>query len=132
MEKQTEQTPCLFVYGTLMSGFGNNRLLNSSNLIDSATTEDKLTLLASSIPFLVDEEGKSYVRGEVYSVNESTLKAIDQLEGHPTWYSRKIISVINELGDKIKAWAYFMPKSETRHAKVIESGSYRDYIESKH
>lgn len=128
MEKPTDQTPYLFVYGTLMSGLSNNRLLKNSLQIDTATTEGKLTLLASSIPYLVDEKSKSYVTGEVYEVDEKTLSAIDQLEGHPGWYSRKIISIVNELGDKMKAWAYFMPRSTVGNAKVIESGSYRDYI----
>jgi gamma-glutamylcyclotransferase (GGCT)/AIG2-like uncharacterized protein YtfP len=131
MKKPTEKTPYVFVYGTLMSGFGNNKLLKDSRLVEVGTTEEEFTLVANSIPYLLDEEGKSYVSGEIYEVDESTLKSIDQLEGSPNWYARKIISVVTELGDKIQAWAYFMPKSKVSNAKVVESGSYREYMEAE-
>ncbi len=131
MKKPTEKTPYIFVYGTLMSGFGNNALLKNSRLVEAATTEDNLVLLANSIPYLLDEEGKSYVRGEIYEVNENSLKKIDQLEGHPDWYSRKIISVVTDLGDKMEAWVYFMPRSKAGNATVVESGDYREYMKEK-
>lgn len=128
MKKPTEKTPYVFVYGTLMSGLSNNRLLRRSELIDTATTEDELVLVASSLPFLLEKKGKSYVSGEIYRVTEDALYNIDQLEGHPDWYERKMIEVVTELGDKMKAWAYFMPESKISGATVIESGSYREYV----
>lgn len=130
MNKPTERTPYVFVYGTLMSGFGNNRLLSSSEIVDKATTEDEYVLVANSIPFLLEESGKSYVTGEVYKVSETTLSNLDKLEGHPSWYERKVINVITEQGDKLKAWAYFMPNKPSG-VNVIESGSYRDYVEER-
>jgi len=132
MRKPTEKTPYVFVYGTLMSGYSNNRLLSSSEMIDTATTEEEFTLLAHSFPYLVEEDGKSYVSGEIYKVSEDTLTNLDSLEGHPTWYERKVIKVITETGDRLEAWAYFMPKSKLNgSAKLIESGSYREYTEEK-
>lgn len=127
MKKPLEQTPYVFVYGTLLSGLGNHRLLSNSLLIDRATTEDSYVLVANSIPYLLDEEGKSYVCGEVYEVDERTLDNLDGLEGHPNWYNRRIINVVTEQGDRLKAWAYFMPKRPSG-ATVIETGSYKDYV----
>lgn len=129
MKKPLEQTPYVFVYGTLMSGFGNHRLLKDSLLIERAATEDEYVLVANVIPYLLEEEGKSYVRGEVYEVDERTLENLDGLEGHPNWYNRKIINVVTEVGDKLKAWAYFMPKRPNGVA-VIESGDYKEHTYS--
>lgn len=124
----------MFVYGTLMSGFSNNRLLSNSQLVDRGTTEEEYTLAVTSrpFPFLMEEDGNNYVSGEIYKVDEKTLNAIDQLEGHPEWYERKVVSIVTELGDKLQAWAYFMPKSKLIDTvKVLESGNWREYIEMK-
>jgi gamma-glutamylcyclotransferase (GGCT)/AIG2-like uncharacterized protein YtfP len=128
MKEPIEETPYVFVYGTLMSGFGNNRLLKKSPMISTGTTEDKYILRASSLPFLVEEDGKSYVTGEIYEVTSKTLSNLDLLEGHPDWYKRKVITVIDELGDKYKAWAYFVTMSGTIGCETVESGDYREYL----
>jgi gamma-glutamylaminecyclotransferase len=97
-------------------------------MISTGTTEDKYILRASSLPFLVEEDGKSYVTGEIYEVTSKTLSNLDLLEGHPDWYKRKVITVIDELGDKYKAWAYFVTMSETIGCETVESGDYREYL----
>ena len=129
MKKPLEQTPYVFVYGTLMSGFGNNGLLSRAEFIGTATTEDNYKMLAKGIPYLIEEKGESYVSGEIYRVSENALSRLDQLEGHPSWYCRKVITVINEMGDKVKVWVYFMPKGREQGV-VVESGNYRDYAVS--
>jgi gamma-glutamylcyclotransferase (GGCT)/AIG2-like uncharacterized protein YtfP len=127
MKKPIERTPYVFVYGTLMEGFGNNRLLKDSSLIENATTEDGYVLVANGIPYLLEDQGKSYVHGEIYKVNEKTLENLDTLEGHPNWYARKVINVVTEQGDRLKAWAYFMPK-KPNGVVVVESGDYREHV----
>ena len=130
MKKPLEQTPYVFVYGTLMSGFGNNRLLKDSMFIEHASTEDEYILVLSGlIPFLMDNVSDCYVVGEVYKINDKTLKKLDDLEGHPNWYERRIINVVSDVGDRLKAWAYFMPE-KLEGAEVIELGDYRAYMES--
>jgi gamma-glutamylcyclotransferase (GGCT)/AIG2-like uncharacterized protein YtfP len=126
MKKPTEKTPYLFVYGTLMRDFGNHVLLKSSRFVDRATTEDNLKLKANVIPYLLEEDGPTYVVGELYEVSEATLKMTDGLEGHPTFYERKIINVINEMGDRVKAWVYFY-RGDSSHAQEVKTGDYRDY-----
>jgi gamma-glutamylaminecyclotransferase len=130
MKKPTEQTPYVFVYGTLMSGLSNNGLLRRSAFISTATTEESYKLISRGIPFLIEEEGKTYVTGEIYEVTEHALKNLDALEGHPNWYERKIINVVDELGDRVKAWVYFMPANRKESGELVESGNYRDYVES--
>lgn len=118
----------VFVYGTLMRGFNNNHLLSSAEYIEKASTKKEYKLVASGIPFLTEQPGKSYVLGELYRVDDNVLGLLDELENHPNWYERKEIKVITELGDEVKAWAYFMPE---RHipgsGQEIENGSYSDY-----
>jgi gamma-glutamylaminecyclotransferase len=129
MKKPTEQTPYVFVYGTLMSGFGNNRLLKDSAMIDYASTEDEYVLVSNGvIPYLMDDVKDSYIIGEVYEVNEKTLKNLDDLEGHPNWYQRRIINVVSDVGDRLRAWAYFMPV-KPQGAEVIELGDYKSYTQ---
>jgi gamma-glutamylaminecyclotransferase len=127
MKKPIEKTPYLFVYGTLMRGFGNNTILKSSQFIDSASTEEEYKLVADVIPFLVDEP-RGYVHGELYKVNEHVLEIIDQLENHPNWYERRVINVISEVGDKYSAWTYFIHERHIpKTHDTVESGIYRDY-----
>jgi gamma-glutamylcyclotransferase (GGCT)/AIG2-like uncharacterized protein YtfP len=118
----------VFVYGTLMRGFNNNHLLSSAEYIEKASTEKEYKLVASGIPFLTEQPGNSYVLGELYRVDDNVLGLLDELENHPNWYERKKINVITEVGDKVEAWAYFMPD---RHvpgsAQEIVNGSYSDY-----
>lgn len=126
----------VFVYGTLMRGFGNHSLMRGSNFIGVAITNEKYVLLGSGIPYIT-KEGDSYemnkdkasrVTGELYQVDESRMPSLDSLEGHPIWYKRELVpvTVINSNGDKFTtdAWIYFNSKES---GTVIPDGSYRTY-----
>jgi gamma-glutamylaminecyclotransferase len=130
--KATDETPYMFVYGTLMRGYGNNRLLRNAEFVGSAKTSERYTLYSSGIPFLTEGEMVN-VKGEVFKVNEEILPSVDILEGHPVWYRRKIISVNLEDGNTVKAWAYFMPKSlMSSFAKIVKDGDYKSVSEPRH
>ena len=98
----------VFVYGTLMSEYGNNRLLQrgGAKFIGEATTKHSYLMLASGghgIPFVVDAnsdypstfwlENCSLIKGEVWECDEATMQDLDALEGHPRWYKREEIKV---------------------------------------
>ena len=120
------KTRLLFVYGTLMQGFGNNRLLEGQTLIGQGETENKFTMYARGIPFVNENESTSKIKGELYEVQEDRFRRLDGLEGHPTWYERKLTNVIvNE--KEYEAWLYF-----NNHEKghLVENGNYRDYIKN--
>lgn len=81
-KQDLNQTPFVFVYGTLKSGYGNNRLLWGSKqvAIRARTTRGDLALQDGGFPYLIDGDGD--VLGEVYKVdNPKVLKRLDQLEG---------------------------------------------------
>ena len=80
----------MFVYGTLKTGHGNNRLLSNADFLGEATTVRKYGLYSVGFPFMTDKEDFTNVYGEVFAVNsQKELERVDSLEGHPNWYVRK-------------------------------------------
>lgn len=121
--EEKQKTVLLFVYGTLMSGFGNNRLLEGQNLIGEGETKEKYTMYASGIPFVNENKETSKIKGELYEVNIGRMPALDGLEGHPDWYQRKLIPV-NVNNKEYKAWLYF---NNENGGNLLEDGDYRRY-----
>lgn len=88
----------MFVYGSLMKGFPNHYLLEKAEFITTAKIKGLLYSLPYGYPALVD--GDEWAFGEVYNVDDETLKAVDNLEGYNE-------DGINNLYDRIKADAAF-------------------------
>lgn len=113
----------VFVYGSLKKGFGNHRLLEKSECVAKGTIAGRLYSLGSypGLKDAVDER----VHGEVYSVDDETLKSLDWLEGHPKMYERKEVWVqlpeATGEDDAVQAWTYFYNGNvDNRH--YIRSG----------
>jgi len=121
VEDNITLTTTLFVYGTLRRGQGNHRLLDSSKFIGNAKTKFRYALYGSGVPFLSRSRAISQVIGEVYSVDDTTLKRLDQLEGHPDVYKREQDEVVLEDGMELIAWIYFYDAAE---GNLIESGDF--------
>ena len=122
-----EQTNRIFVYGTLQSNCGNNRLLTDSTLLGSAETVEEYHMSVSgSIPFVNKNIHTTKIKGEVWEVKDiDAFQRIDSLESHPEWYRREVINVkLN--GKIIKAWIYF--NDETTHKYCIPDGDYKKYM----
>ena len=109
----------VFVYGTLMSGFGNNSIISHTEPeIDcsigpiKATTEDDfmLTAYTHSFPAMYRFVGADAapVHGEIWSVHPMTLERMDTLEGHPHWYKREKIWGKAETGVRVQVMTYIM------------------------
>lgn len=75
----------VFVYGTLKEGFPNYGINNGTRLNGTYVTKNRYPLYLVGdrySPWLVADEGKgSNVKGQVFSVDETTLKDMDKLEG---------------------------------------------------
>jgi gamma-glutamylcyclotransferase (GGCT)/AIG2-like uncharacterized protein YtfP len=82
----TEKTEHYFVYGTLKSGYGNNRILAESStakLVGEGKTEPKFNLYNLGFFPGVTENGSTAVTGEVWSVSDKETKMrLDRLEGY--------------------------------------------------
>lgn len=111
----------VFVYGTLLRGEGNHRLLDRARRIGDARTTATFTLLdLGAWPAMV-AGGSTSVRGELYEVDAATLRALDDFEGDPDEYRRTRI----ELDDGRVADAYLLAAPASADARVIASGDWR-------
>ena len=113
----------VFVYGTLKRGFGNNVLLKNSKFIGEAETVNRMTMLSlGGFPMVVGTYGTSTIKGEVYEVDDDTLRNLDSLEGNPNFYMRKTINVVVN-GDTIKAVTYLKGKHYRPYGNpIVKSG----------
>jgi len=96
----------IFVYGTLMSGHGNNFYL-AGKTFTKALLYGYRRIWPKYAHFPVIEMSKCHnVEGELYEVNDATLKRLDKLEGIPNFYRR--IKVFLVVDNKIEdAWTYY-------------------------
>ncbi|NOJ79223.1 gamma-glutamylcyclotransferase family protein [Myxococcus xanthus] len=117
----------VFVYGTLLSGEPNHRLLRGARLIGPARTQPHFTLYDYG-PFpALASRGKHTVKGEVYEVDALMLAALDRLESHPRFYRRTPIT-LDEVG---RVEAYLFPKERLSGRPIIESGCWRRHIQER-
>ena len=100
----------VFVYGTLKRGYSNHSLLSSSEYLGAySTATSNFSLYCNGkYPLLVRSlSADTNVHGELYRVDEDTLKKLDWLECvDEGMYSRLPIYVENEAGGLV-AEAYF-------------------------
>ena len=115
------------VYGTLKKGYSNYwHYLSGTNFVGSGTTTDKYPLIVSGLPYLIEQKGLGHnVDVDVFKVTDSTLKSLDQLEGHPRWYCRKQINITIK-GKQVLCWIYFNLK-EVADNKVF----HKSYVQAK-
>jgi gamma-glutamylcyclotransferase (GGCT)/AIG2-like uncharacterized protein YtfP len=106
----------VFVYGTLKRGYGNNRILASSQFVEEATTEPDYLVVDSGFPIAVYrspyQELRLPIQGEIYEVNsEAVLARLDALEGNGRFYTRQR-RVINGR----TCWIYELDQGNVRSA----------------
>jgi gamma-glutamylcyclotransferase (GGCT)/AIG2-like uncharacterized protein YtfP len=97
------QTP-VFVYGTLIRGQRNNRLLSESEFLGQAELNDYAMYDLFYFPGIKANPG-SKVKGELYMVDESTLEALDKLEGDGYLYVRQKVKVLLD-GTSVPTFTY--------------------------
>ena len=130
----------IFVYGTLKRGFGNHMLLSrkSTKFLGKATVKNHfLVALSAYIPGMSqcaqkkEKESKvwSYVSGELYEIDQETLKEVDVLEGFSenrscNLYTRERIVATKENGEEISCWAYLYYESENAKVKLEEGATH--------
>jgi len=116
----------VFVYGTLKVGFGNNYLLRGSECLGVAKTQEYYSMTSSGIPFVHHTPKQTTIKGELYKVNKNTLHQLDMLEGHPNWYKRQQVWVVDGYGGPLaKAWLYF--NNVDRGSQKLLTGDYQNF-----
>jgi gamma-glutamylaminecyclotransferase len=111
----------VFVYGTLLVGETNHRLLTGAQLICEASTAPRFQLHdLGAYPGMV-RRGKHAVAGEVYEVGEAMLASLDRLEDHPRFYRRT--SIVLDGGRRVQT--YLLRRDQVEGYPIIASGSWR-------
>lgn len=121
----------VFVYGTLLSGMGNHRLLSGATFLGKAKTPPKFMMIdVGYFPGVIEYDEGVPIVGEVYEVTDEQLRRLDMLEGYrsndPTGglYDRKEIDT--EFG---KAIIYIYNNHYTRNSKYfVLEGDWKSYI----
>lgn len=112
----------LFVYGTLRQEGGHLRhgVMKTSNFLGKYKTKPNYDMVnLRSFPGLL-KDGDNVIVGEVYEVDDNTLKSCDMIEGHPNFYKRENIDLEGIEGVQ----AYFLPRDDYGHMPKVESGDW--------
>lgn len=114
----------VFVYGSLRKGLNNHDVLGDSKFVGACRLSGGFTMYDLG-PFPALLKGGDYKPyGEVYSVDDATLKRLDILEGVPHFYNRKKFST--KYGT---AWVYYMTdESQVKGDPIVQSGDWVKHI----
>ena len=101
-------TETVFVYGSLKEGFHNHAVMDRARgkLIRTGITLPEYDMISFGAYPGVLAGGECVIKGEVYEVED--IGPLDRLEGHPTFYERRIVNIACK--DFIKAWMYVLPR----------------------
>lgn len=120
----------LFCYGTLLSGFGNNRLLQKPGVefLGEHTTEPGYTMVSCGGFPAVIPEGHTSIKGELYRVtDEEVLHNVYSLEGYTgtrgdrrNWYDGQILPT--PFGDALM----FIFHNNLNNRPIIKSGDFKN------
>lgn len=111
----------VFVYGTLLAGESNHRVLRGARLLGPARTPPAFSMFSlGRFPGVVPR-GETAIEGEVYEVDAATLAGLDQLEGHPRFYRRTPL----RLDDHGEVETYLLTPEQVEGCLPIASGCWR-------
>ncbi len=111
----------VFVYGTLKKGFNLHHYLEDAKFLGDGFIEGYEMYKISWYPAVVKGEGKVF--GEVYDVDEETLKILDVVEDEGVLYKRIKEKIKTEDGD-LEGFVYIYI-SDLNGCEKIEEGVFK-------
>ncbi|UOF79326.1 gamma-glutamyl cyclotransferase [Caudoviricetes sp.] len=115
------------VYGSLKKGFGNHRLLKSSEFLGTGETFPVFKMISlTNYPGLLD--GEDSIEVEVYEVDDATFRALDLLEGYPSFYNRVLTIVTLENEQTVPAWIYKLNTDNNYYHSSYERPRYSNVL----
>ncbi len=111
----------VFVYGTLLRGEVNHRLLDGADWLGPHRTSPCFTLYRVGAYPGAARGGATAIVGEVYAVDGAGLRQLDRLEDYPLLYDRHWIPT--PYG---RAWIYVY-RGRLRDRPVIGGGDWRAF-----
>lgn len=109
----------LFVYGTLKHDFHNHHLIADQQFVGHGTTIDNHWQMYSLGGFPGVSHGDKHIVGELWIVDDKVFQRCDMLEGHPHFYRRERVPVIDSEGEDHLAWMYIF-HGDTKELKAVE------------
>ena len=116
----------LAVYGTLRTGFGNNKycLANSTSLGLGYVNGIRMHNTGWFPICCETDDITAQVIVEVFETTDIDLAYCDNLEGHPNWYCRQPVEVLTEDGEIVKAEMYLKSPEACGDYSIIWSGDW--------
>ena len=121
----------LAVYGTLRKGLHNHALLGDSRYVGKVLLQGELYDLGG-VPAL--RKGRTPVVAECYDIDDTTLQAVDRLEGFDvnnpdgSLYTReRVVAQKLDNGKPVETAVYFFNRA-SRSVKRIHEVCYLDYL----
>lgn len=116
----------VLVYGTLKKGFSNHRRLESSKLLNDNVFFTGTMASLGAFPCCT-QHGNTKIKGELYEVDDDTLRSLDSLESHPSFYERKVVHT-----SAGPAWVYLIdePHRYEQGARIVKSGVWGEMEEA--
>lgn len=117
------------VYGTLKRGRANHHIMwrmgHFPRFVGNGLTDQRLRMERCGVPFVYPGESPdgNNIVVEVYELaHKDQRHAVDSLEGHPKFYTRRQTDITLENGTTVKAWLYFIENDQpSADAKFIAS-----------
>lgn len=122
------------VYGSLLKGLGNHRLIEKSKLVGTGKVHAPFKMYSlGGFPAIVpSEEVDIEVVTEVYSVDTGTFERLDALEGYPSFYDRKVVPVkLDDTDEIVECWIYFQHEEPSYSYGLVEDNDWYKYINSR-
>ncbi|MGE5416259.1 MAG: gamma-glutamylcyclotransferase family protein [Acidobacteriota bacterium] len=141
-QENHDQVEWLFVYGTLMRGYPNHKLLKGYILsVEPAVMKGQIYHLPAGYPMAMT--GPGLVQGEALQVQKphKLWLELDRLEGYrgpgaiDNLYVRRQKEItLQATGLKITATVYLMPPGRRewvkQHGTAIKNGSWHDFVKN--
>ena len=115
----------VFVYGTLLAGEVNHRLLAGNPLLGPWRTPPRYTLYDLGAYPGVARSGCTAIVGEVYAIDTRCLGRLDTLEEYPRLYDREPIPTLYG-----GAWIYLY-RGRLADLRAIPGGDWRIYTSGR-
>jgi len=114
------------VYGSLLSGLHNHRLLGDSKLLEhKIITGPYMMVDLGNYPGLVKSAYNNSITVEIYEVTKKTFKRLDELESYPNFYNREYIQCLED------TWIYFLNDYDRHVEHLVLSGDWKSYYNNK-
>lgn len=120
----------VFVYGSLLSGLHNHRLLEGARFLGEARTRPLYTMTNLGAYPSVAHGGKTSILGEVWEVSAGQRARLDRLEGHPRFYTRSYVHLVGEPHRRHWVEAYFLDEPQHRSHREVRSGDWRQEVKA--